>query len=159
MYSRTKVMRSPDARGRPGKRRVTGGSVRGRIAARQSAHSNVETGSAPGTVGTATGVGRARSIGSGGAWRPPAPAAESWRRTVKLSVVDNETRVARLRQEMAEQSAVFESAPAGSIVAWAVERFGTRLALACSFQETVLIDIAVKVDPRIEVVFLDTCLL
>jgi len=75
---------------------------------------------------------------------------------VKLSVVDNETRVARLRQEMAEQSAVFESAPAGSIVAWAVERFGTRLALACSFQEAVLIDIAVKVDPRIEVVFLDT---
>src|SRR5664279_2880857 len=57
---------------------------------------------------------------------------------------------------MAEQSAVFESAPAGSIVAWAVERFGTRLALACSFQEAVLIDIAVKVDPTIEVVFLDT---
>ncbi len=75
---------------------------------------------------------------------------------MKLSVVDDETRVTQLRQEMTGQSARFESAPAGSIVAWAVERFGTRLALACSFQEVVLIDIAVKVDPRIEVVFLDT---
>src|SRR5664279_5634360 len=69
------------------------------------------------------------SVGPGASDREvrgaPRPAAESWRRTVKLSVVDNETRVARLRQEMAEQSAVFESAPAGSIVAWAVARFGT----------------------------------
>ena len=41
-------------------------------------------------------------------------------------------------------------------MAWAVERFGTKLAMASSFQEAVLIDIAVKVDPAIEVVFLDT---
>jgi phosphoadenosine phosphosulfate reductase len=84
---------------------------------------------------------------------------------VKLSVVDNRTRlaelavdpaVAQLRQEMAEQSAALETAPAGLIVAWAVERFGPRLAISCSFQEAVLIDIAVAVDPSIEVVFLDT---
>ena len=84
---------------------------------------------------------------------------------MKLSVVDNRTRlaelavdpaVARLRQEMAEQSAAFESAPAGLILAWAVERFGPKLALSCSFQEAVLIDIAVGVAPDIEVVFLDT---
>ena len=75
---------------------------------------------------------------------------------MKLSVVDNRTRladlavdpaVARLRREMAEQSDAFETAPAGLIVAWAVERFGPKLAMSCSFQEAVLIDIAVAVDP------------
>ena len=84
---------------------------------------------------------------------------------MKLSVVDNRTRlaglavdpaVAQLRQEMTEQSAAFESAPAGLVVAWAVERFGPKLALSCSCQEAVLIDIAVAVDPTIEVIFLDT---
>ena len=84
---------------------------------------------------------------------------------MKLSVVDNRTRlaeravdpaVARLREEMVEQSAAFETAPAGLILAWAVERFGPKLALSCSFQEAVLIDLAVAVDPDIEVVFLDT---
>ena len=57
---------------------------------------------------------------------------------------------------MDEQSLAFESAPAGLIVAWAVERFGPKLAMAASFQDAVLIDMAVKVDPTIEVVFLDT---
>ena len=84
---------------------------------------------------------------------------------VKLSVVDNRTRLARmaedpaearLRNEMDEQSAAFETAPAGLIMAWAVERFGPKLALSCSFQEAVLVDIAVSVDPDIEVIFLDT---
>jgi phosphoadenosine phosphosulfate reductase len=84
---------------------------------------------------------------------------------VKLSVVDNRTRlaelavdpaVAQLRGELAEQSRAFETAPAGLIMAWAVERFGPKLALSSSFQEAVLIDIAVGVDPEIEVVFLDT---
>lgn len=64
--------------------------------------------------------------------------------------------VARLRREMAALSDAFETAPARAIVSWAVERFGARLALSCSFQESVLIDIAVAVDPTIEVVFLDT---
>lgn len=84
---------------------------------------------------------------------------------MRLSVVDNRTRlaeravdpgVARLRQEMGERSAAFETAPAGEIVSWAIERFGAGLALSCSFQEAVLIDIAVAVDPTVEVVFLDT---
>ncbi len=64
--------------------------------------------------------------------------------------------LAQLREEMDEQSAAFETAPAGLIVAWAVERFGAKLAMASSFQEAVLIDIAVHVEPSIEVVFLDT---
>jgi phosphoadenosine phosphosulfate reductase len=57
---------------------------------------------------------------------------------------------------MDERSTAFETAPAGLVLSWAVERFGSKLAMASSFQEAVLIDIAVKVDPSIEVVFLDT---
>jgi len=52
------------------------------------------------------------------------------------------------RGEMDNLNRQFES--------WAVERFGPRLALTASFADTLLIDIAVGVDPDIEVVFLDT---
>jgi phosphoadenosine phosphosulfate reductase len=77
-------------------------------------------------------------------------------RVVKVSIVDSTSELDELREEMDERSAAFESAPAGLVVAWAVERFGSKLAMACSFQEAVLIDIAVGVDPSIEVIFLDT---
>ena len=73
-----------------------------------------------------------------------------------MSIVARKTELTQLRQEVDGQSAAFESAPAGLVVAWAVERFGSKLAMAASFQDAVLIDIAVKVDPTIEVVFLDT---
>ncbi len=49
-----------------------------------------------------------------------------------------------------------EHAPPERVVAWAVDSFGQGLALAASFQDSVLIDIAVKVDPAVEVLFLDT---
>jgi phosphoadenosine phosphosulfate reductase len=75
---------------------------------------------------------------------------------VKVSIVADTSELEQLRDEMAEQSVAFESAPAGLVVAWAIERFGSKLALTSSFQEAVLIDIAVQVDPTIEVVFLDT---
>ena len=42
------------------------------------------------------------------------------------------------------------------IVEWAVNTFGRRLVLTTSFSETTLIDIALGVDPGLEVVFLDT---
>jgi phosphoadenosine phosphosulfate reductase len=58
--------------------------------------------------------------------------------------------------DLAALSAEFESAPAGKVISWAVERFGSSLTLACSFQDIVLVDLAVQVDPRIEVLFLDT---
>jgi phosphoadenosine phosphosulfate reductase len=48
------------------------------------------------------------------------------------------------------------TAPASKAIQWAVDEFGQDLVLAASFQDVVLIDLAVKVDPRIEVVFLDT---
>ena len=77
-------------------------------------------------------------------------------RVAKVSIVDSKSELDQLRDEIAEQSSAFETAPAGLVVAWAVERFGPKLAMSCSFQEAVLIDIAVAVDPGIEVVFLDT---
>ncbi|HEV3280001.1 MAG TPA: phosphoadenylyl-sulfate reductase [Acidimicrobiales bacterium] len=73
-----------------------------------------------------------------------------------MSIVTGESEVAELRAELDEQSRAFETAPAGLILAWAVERFGSSVALASSFQDAVLIDVAVNVDPGIEVVFLDT---
>ena len=53
-------------------------------------------------------------------------------------------------------NAELEKAPAGAAVAWAVERFGNDLVVASSFEDAVLIDIAVAVKPDIEIVFLDT---
>ena len=73
-----------------------------------------------------------------------------------MSLVETDTDVDRLRAEMDEQSSAFETAPAGLVMAWAVERFGPKLAVSCSFQDAVLIDIAKAVAPSIEVIFLDT---
>jgi phosphoadenosine phosphosulfate reductase len=47
-------------------------------------------------------------------------------------------------------------APAAVILAWAVAEFGSGLTVACSMQDGVLVDLAVRTDPRVEVVFLDT---
>ena len=51
---------------------------------------------------------------------------------------------------------LLEFAEPTDIVEWAVARFGRRLAVAASFADTLLIDIASGVDADIEVVFLDT---
>ena len=59
-------------------------------------------------------------------------------------------------EELAERAAEFETAPAGKVLGWAVERFGRNLSVACSFQDCVIIDLAVQADPDIEVIFLDT---
>jgi phosphoadenosine phosphosulfate reductase len=59
-------------------------------------------------------------------------------------------------EELAARSAEFETAPAGKVLGWAVERFGRNLAVACSFQDCVIIDLAVQSYPDIEVIFLDT---
>ena len=61
-----------------------------------------------------------------------------------------------LVDELQAVDARLESAPPSKAVQWAVGEFGTDLVLAASFQDIVLIDLAVKVDPGIEVVFLDT---
>jgi phosphoadenosine phosphosulfate reductase len=49
-----------------------------------------------------------------------------------------------------------EQEGATAAIRWAVDRFGSAAALACSFQDCVIIDLATRVDPDLEVVFLDT---
>jgi phosphoadenosine phosphosulfate reductase len=73
-----------------------------------------------------------------------------------VSIVDSRSELEELHRELDRVNAEFESESASTVVAWAVERFGSNLAVACSFQDAVLIDLAVAVDPKIEVVFLDT---
>ena len=59
-------------------------------------------------------------------------------------------------EELAEINAEFETAPASKVIAWAVESFGPHLCMTASMTDAVLIDLATKVDPAIEVVFIDT---
>jgi phosphoadenosine phosphosulfate reductase len=58
--------------------------------------------------------------------------------------------------ELAEISREFETRPASEIIEWAVEHFHPHLCLTASMTDAVLIDLAVKVEPSIEVVFIDT---
>jgi len=58
--------------------------------------------------------------------------------------------------ELAELSQDFETWSAEEIIGWAVETFGPHLALTASMTDAVLIDLATKVYPAIEVVFIDT---
>ncbi len=53
-------------------------------------------------------------------------------------------------------AARMETWTAPDIVAWAFEAFGSRVCVAASMADTVLVDLATKVDPDVEVVFLDT---
>jgi phosphoadenosine phosphosulfate reductase len=61
-----------------------------------------------------------------------------------------------LAAEVAEVTARLDGSSAEEIITWTVERFGEGILLASSFQDAVLIDLAVKVKPEIEVLFLDT---
>lgn len=62
--------------------------------------------------------------------------------------------------ELAAVSERLEALPileaATGALSWVVERFGSSYAVASSFQDVVLIDLAVKADPSAEVIFLDT---
>jgi phosphoadenosine phosphosulfate reductase len=58
--------------------------------------------------------------------------------------------------ELAQLSREFEHLPASKVVQWAVDNFSPHLSLAASMTDAVLIDLAVAVDPAIEVVFIDT---
>src|ERR1700679_620857 len=50
----------------------------------------------------------------------------------------------------------FETAAASQVIRWAVDTFGDDLVLAASFEDVVLIDLATKIAPDIEVIFLET---
>jgi len=58
--------------------------------------------------------------------------------------------------ELAVLGASFESAPASTVVRWAVDTFADSLVLAASFEDIVLVDLVTRVAPDVEVVFLDT---
>jgi len=58
--------------------------------------------------------------------------------------------------DLAELSVEFERLPAPKIIQWAVDNFAPHLALTASMTDAVMIDLAVKVYPEIEVVFIDT---
>lgn len=59
-------------------------------------------------------------------------------------------------RELAELNRDFERLPAAKIIQWAVDAFSPHLCMTASMTDAVLIDLAVKVDPAIEVVFIDT---
>ena len=59
-------------------------------------------------------------------------------------------------RELEELSVEFERLPASKVIQWAVDAFGPYLCVAASMQDALLIDLAVKIDPGIEVVFIDT---
>ena len=58
--------------------------------------------------------------------------------------------------ELAAVSRRFETTPATAVIEWAWARFGPEVALASSFQDSVLIDLAMQVAPEMEIIFLDT---
>lgn len=59
-------------------------------------------------------------------------------------------------EALAELNAKFEKTSAGDIIRWAAERFHPHMCLTASMTDAVLIDVATKVEPSIEVVFIDT---
>jgi phosphoadenosine phosphosulfate reductase len=60
--------------------------------------------------------------------------------------------------DVAELDATFASASAEALLSWAIPHWGERLVVASSFgaEDVVLIDLAVRVDPRVRVFTLDT---
>ena len=85
--------------------------------------------------------------------RPPTTATPSAGSGATGSPATPEQGVA---EELARVDAALAHAPASKSVEWALGRFGRDVVLAASFQDIVLIDLAVRVDPGIEVVFCDT---
>jgi phosphoadenosine phosphosulfate reductase len=57
---------------------------------------------------------------------------------------------------LAELNHRFEPQSASAIIRWAVDTFHPHLCMTASMTDAVLIDLAVKVEPAIEVVFIDT---
>ena len=57
---------------------------------------------------------------------------------------------------LAELDRRFEGQPAETVVRWAVDTFHPRLSLATSMTDAVLVDIVLRVEPTVELVFIDT---
>jgi phosphoadenosine phosphosulfate reductase len=61
-----------------------------------------------------------------------------------------------LSQELDEACARLDRADPNEIISWCIKRFSGDVALACSFQDAALLDMVVKLEPSIEVIFADT---
>jgi phosphoadenosine phosphosulfate reductase len=61
-----------------------------------------------------------------------------------------------LLDELAEADRALSNAAPGEVIAWALERFSNNVAMACSFEDVVLADLALTAAPQLEVIFLDT---
>src|SRR5437660_1171415 len=61
-----------------------------------------------------------------------------------------------LSPDLLRAPAALEGASAEEILTWAIEAFFPDIAVACSMQDGVLVDLAVRIEPRIEVCFLET---
>jgi phosphoadenosine phosphosulfate reductase len=72
------------------------------------------------------------------------------------SVLQQYERVVLSDDELSSLSLEFELLSASKIVQWAIDLFGPSLSIAASMTDAVLIDIATRIDPAIEVVFIDT---
>jgi phosphoadenosine phosphosulfate reductase len=60
-------------------------------------------------------------------------------------------------EQLAEQAGrELDTAPAREIIRWGVQTFGIRFAVASSMQDAVLVDLASRVAPGVDVLFLDT---
>jgi phosphoadenosine phosphosulfate reductase len=59
-------------------------------------------------------------------------------------------------RELLDAAARLEKAPASDIIRWAVDHFHPQLCLTASMTDALVIDLAVNVEPSIEVVFIDT---
>ncbi len=87
------------------------------------------------------------------------PASQERRGNRAAPQTNAKDRVAAFNQaEEADTLAELEHRSASEVLAWAVERFGSRLGLCSSFQAEgcVLIDLAVRLDPSIRVFTIDT---
>jgi phosphoadenosine phosphosulfate reductase len=66
-------------------------------------------------------------------------------------------REARTMESLANQAAEkLKGAPADEVIKWAAETFGSRLCITSSMTDAVIVDLASKVVPGIDVLFLDT---
>ena len=59
-------------------------------------------------------------------------------------------------RDLTSLSETFEAKPPSASIEWAVKEHGDSLTVAASFEDAVLVDIAVSVKPDIEILFLDT---
>jgi len=78
-----------------------------------------------------------------------------------MTILDPAAREARTGprftdEQLADLNESFERQPPAAIIAWAVEQFHPHLSLTASMTDAVLIDMAMSVEPSIEVVFIDT---